>query len=74
MLMGLRLNEGMDLAALAARFALQPDQLCDPAAFAFHAGHGLVWQSGPRIGVTEAGMPLLDALLGELVPAQLVAS
>ncbi len=74
MLMGLRLNEGMDLAALAARFALQPDQLCDPAALAFHAGNGLVWQNGPRIGVTEAGMPLLDALLGELVPAQLVAS
>ena len=29
---------------------------------------------GERIGVTETGMPLLDALLGELVPATLAAA
>ncbi len=27
-----------------------------------------------RVIVTDAGMPLLDALLGELVPAELVAA
>ena len=32
------------------------------------------WSEGARIGVAEAGMPLLDALLGELVPAALVAA
>jgi len=74
MLMGLRLTEGIDLAATAARFHLTPPDLCDPSALAFHAAGGLVWQHGPRIGVTEAGMGVLDALLGELVPAALVSA
>ncbi|MBC2664709.1 coproporphyrinogen III oxidase [Novosphingobium flavum] len=74
MLMGLRLGEGIDLAALAARFAMTPDSLCEADRFAFYEMQGLTWRKGPRIGVTEAGMPLLDALLGELVPAELVAS
>ena len=73
MLMGLRLAEGVDLAALAARFDLAEDQMCDPAKFAFYRQQGMVWQQGTRIGVTDAGMPLLDGLLGELVPAELVA-
>ncbi len=72
MLMGLRLAEGIDLAALAARFGFAEAQLCDPAKFAFYQQQGLVWRQGTRIGVTEAGMPLLDGLLGELVPAALV--
>ncbi|HEX4848283.1 MAG TPA: radical SAM family heme chaperone HemW [Novosphingobium sp.] len=74
MLMGLRLDEGVDLAALAARFALAPAELCDPAKLAFYTGQGLTWQQGSRIGVSEAGMALLDALLAELVPAQLLAA
>jgi oxygen-independent coproporphyrinogen-3 oxidase len=72
MLMGLRLAEGVDLAAIAARFGFAEAELCDPAKFAFYAAQGLVWREGNRIGVTEAGMPLLDGLLGELVPAALV--
>jgi len=72
MLMGLRLAEGIDLAATAARFGLSPDELRDPAKFAFYETQGLVWRLGERIGVTGEGMPLLDALLGELVPAALV--
>lgn len=72
MLMGLRLGEGVDLAALAARFALRPDQLCDPAKAAFYAQQKLIWREGARIGVTDAGIKLLDALLAELVPAELV--
>jgi putative oxygen-independent coproporphyrinogen III oxidase len=74
MLMGLRLAEGVDLSALTARFGLTAEELCNPAKLDFYAGQGLTWQDGPRIGVSEAGMPLLDALLGELVPAELVGA
>ena len=73
MLMGLRLHEGIDLAALGARFGLDSAQLCDPAKLAFYTAQGLVWQRGARIGASAQGMPLLEALLGELVPAELVA-
>ena len=41
---------------------------------AFYQTRGLVRQEGDRVTVTDAGMPLLDALLGELVPAELVAA
>ena len=74
LLMGLRLTEGIDLAALAARFGLAPEALCDLGRLAFYEGHGLAWRRGLRIGVTGRGMALLDALLGELVPAALLAA
>jgi oxygen-independent coproporphyrinogen-3 oxidase len=74
LLMGLRLAEGIDLAALARRFAIATDALVDPAKLALYESLGLAWRDGPRIGVTPQGMPLLDALLGELVPAALVAA
>lgn len=72
MLMGLRLREGVDVAALANRFGLQADELCDPRKAQFFESQGLVWQENPRTGITAAGMPVLDALLGELVPSALV--
>ncbi|QUL38724.1 radical SAM family heme chaperone HemW [Erythrobacter sp. JK5] len=74
LLMGLRLAEGVDLAALATRFALAQDDLIDPAALARHAELGLVRTDGSRIVLTRAGQPLLDALLGELVCDRLVAA
>ncbi len=74
MLMGLRLAEGVDLGQLSARFALPQAALCDPAKLAFHAGNGLAWRNGDRIGATQRGMVLLDALLGELIPGELVES
>ncbi|WP_088308389.1 radical SAM family heme chaperone HemW [Novosphingobium sp. B 225] len=74
MLMGLRLAEGVDLSALAQRFGTQRDDLCDPAKLAFYTRQGLCWTTWDRVGVTPAGMPLLDALLSELVPADLVAA
>ena len=74
LLMGLRLAEGIDPQALAARFGLAADELIDRQRFTFHAGLGHVWQQGGRIGVTRAGMPLLDALLAQLVPDRLVAA
>ena len=74
MLMGLRLAEGVELGVLAARFGLAEAELCDPAKLAFYEAQGLAWRNGARIGVTPTGMPLLDGLLAELVPAGLVAA
>ena len=74
MLMGLRLNEGIDLASLSARLAMNTDELCDFGKLAFYESQGLAWRHGSRVGVTESGMPLLDGLLAELVPAELVAA
>jgi len=73
-MMGLRLVEGIDLAALENRFGLAASRMIDPERFALLRNLGLVWQQDHRIGVTHAGMPLLDALLGELVHADLVAA
>jgi oxygen-independent coproporphyrinogen-3 oxidase len=74
LLMGLRLREGIDPGALAGRFGLALATLLDLDRLAFLKGLGLAWREGDRIGVTAAGMPLLDALLGELVPAALAAA
>ena len=74
LLMGLRLAEGIDLAALSARFGLPANELVDVGKLALHQSLGLAWTDGARIGVTPQGMPLLDALLGELVPEALVAA
>jgi oxygen-independent coproporphyrinogen-3 oxidase len=72
--MGLRLGEGVDLAALAARLNLPQDSLIDAEKARFYGDLGLVTRKGERLIVTPQGMPLLDALLGELVPADLVAA
>lgn len=74
LLMGLRLREGIDPAAMAARFALPEAALLDPEKVDLYSRQGLVWQRGGRTGVTDAGMPLLDALLAELVRAELVSA
>ncbi len=74
MLMGLRLAEGVDLGGLATRFGLEADELCDGTKLRFYQDRELIWRSGSRIGVTDAGMLLLDGLLGELVPAGLVSA
>jgi len=72
LLVGLRLAEGVDLGALSNRFAIPRDELIDRERLALHRSLGLVQREDDRLVVTEAGMPLLDALLGELVPAALV--
>ncbi len=74
LLMGLRLLEGVDLAQLAQRFGAQPETLIDARKLALYRDLGMAWSDGPRIGVTPRGMPVLDALLGELVQADLVTS
>ncbi len=72
LLMGLRLDEGIAPAALAQRFGLAETDLIDPAKRAFYAAQGLLSERSDRLIVTQQGMPLLDGLLGELVPAALV--
>ena len=73
LLMGLRLVEGLDLAQLENRFGFARSQMLNGARFDRYAALGLVWQDGERIGVSEAGRPLLDALLPEIVADDLVA-
>ena len=74
LLMGLRLDEGIDLAAIGGRFDVTTSSLIDVSKMALYRDLGLVWSREEKIGVTPQGMPLLDALLGELVQADLVAS
>jgi oxygen-independent coproporphyrinogen-3 oxidase len=74
LLMGLRLRDGIDLAALGARLGFTPDDLVDRRGLAMLLAQGLAWRQGDRIGVTGAGMPVLDAVLAEIVPSALVAA
>lgn len=73
LLMGLRLTEGIDLTELGHRFSVPRHQLVDGEKLGFYRGLGLLWERDERIGTTGAGMPLLDALLGELVREELVS-
>lgn len=73
-LMGLRLTEGIDPAALAARFGFTAGELIDPAKRYFYLRIGHLAQHGDRLRVTEQGAPLLEALLAELVPAALISA
>jgi oxygen-independent coproporphyrinogen-3 oxidase len=74
LLMGLRLTEGVDLAALSARFGLARAGLVDEAALARMRDLGMMWAEGDRIGVAPAGRSLLDTLLAEVVADTLVAA
>jgi oxygen-independent coproporphyrinogen-3 oxidase len=67
LLMGLRLTEGIDLAAMGARFNMKRGGLVDEGALARLTALGLVWADDTRIGVAPAGRGLLDALLADLV-------
>lgn len=74
LLMGLRLTEGVDLAALSERFGLPVAGLVDESALARLAGLGMMWTQGTRIGVAPPGRGVLDALLAELVADTLVVA
>lgn len=74
MLMGLRLAEGVDLDAMAMRFGIHRQELCNETKAAFYQHQGLLRREGARLIASEAGMPLLDGLLGELVPVELVSA
>jgi oxygen-independent coproporphyrinogen-3 oxidase len=66
LVMGLRLTEGIDLAATARRLGTTGEAMLDGARFDKLAAQGLTWRSDSRIGVTERGMLLLDAILAEV--------
>lgn len=72
LLMGLRLTEGLDLYAVAERLGFAPDSLIDPKRFEHFIDLGLVWKQGRRIGVAQAGRPVLDAILAEVVSDSLI--
>ena len=67
LLMGLRLEEGVDLERIAARTDVAADELVDPLAVTRYADLGLIERQGSRLRVLGPGMLLLDALLGEIV-------
>ncbi len=67
LLMGLRLDEGVDVAALGRRLALAEEQLIDIRAVEELAALGLCSKMGDRLVISEAGMPLLDAILPRVV-------
>jgi putative oxygen-independent coproporphyrinogen III oxidase len=65
LLMGLRLDEGIDLARIA-RLAGGVAPI-DEAAVALLTTQGLVAREGQHLSVTDAGMPVLEAILREVV-------
>jgi len=65
LLMGLRLEEGVDLVRLAAETGVEA--AVDAEAVSRLAGHGLVRQGDGRLQVTPAGMLVLDRILAEIV-------
>jgi len=67
LLMGLRLDEGVDLARTAARTGIARDALLDARAVATLARAGLLVTAGDQLRVTEPGMLVLDAIIREVV-------
>jgi oxygen-independent coproporphyrinogen-3 oxidase len=65
LLMGLRLDEGVDLACIARRTGVE--HLIDDDAVGRLASHGLITHDQDRLRVTPGGMLLLDSILAEVV-------
>ncbi len=66
-LMGLRLNEGIDLRRVEARSGLGREAFVDAGAVARLARQGFLRAAGDRLAVTDAGILLLDSILSEVV-------
>ena len=67
LLMGLRLEEGVDLARIAGETGLDEDRLIDRRAADRLALQGMIHWQDSRLRITAPGMLLLDAILGEIV-------
>jgi oxygen-independent coproporphyrinogen-3 oxidase len=67
LLMGLRLDEGIDLARIAAETGLAIAAMVDEGAIGRLSAHGLLAREGDHLTVREAGMLLLDGILAEIV-------
>jgi putative oxygen-independent coproporphyrinogen III oxidase len=70
LLMGLRLAEGISLHRLAEKTGIAPDALLDFGAVDRIALLGLIRRVGDHVTVTPNGMPLLDAILPEIVAVE----
>ena len=67
LLMGLRLGEGLDLQTIAARTGIAAHALVDADAAAKIAALGMLHIEGSHIRILTKGMPLLDAILPQIV-------
>ena len=67
LLMGLRLAEGIDLNRVASRTGSPVTHLVDNHAVAGMEKLGLIRRQGAHLTVTPQGMPLLDAILPQIV-------
>ena len=67
LLMGLRLAEGISLKRLSDRTGMIADNLLDLIAVDKIVQLGLIERTGDRVTVTSQGMPLLDAILPQIV-------
>jgi putative oxygen-independent coproporphyrinogen III oxidase len=67
LMMGLRLDEGVDLRALSARLGrdVSTDVLWDKVAQL--SAHGLLHGDVTQLGVTATGMPVLDGILTQII-------
>lgn len=74
LLMGLRLAEGVNLKELEDRFDIETGHLINQRKLTLHSDLGLAQQSGEHLCITDRGMPLLDALLTDLVHDDLVSA
>jgi len=70
LLMGLRLAEGICVNRLSDKTGLAPEMLLDADAVERIAKLGLIHRDGSRVIVTPQGMPLLDAILPEIVAVE----
>jgi len=67
MLMGLRLAEGIDLDRIATLGERPIDELTDRRAIDRLSAQGLLKLEDARLCATDTGMPVLNAILGEVV-------
>ena len=74
LLMGLRLAEGISLSRLSDRTGIASDNLLDTHAVNKIAQLGLIRCDGDRVTVTPQGMPLLDAILPQIVNVEAEAA
>lgn len=74
LLMGLRLAEGLDLAALSQRTGIEVDQLVDRSMVERFISWDAMWCEGNRIGATDKGFAVLDTLLAGIVPDRLLVA
>jgi putative oxygen-independent coproporphyrinogen III oxidase len=70
LLMGLRLAEGINLTDIASRTGVAAESLVDSQAIAGIEKLGLIRHNGQHLTVTPQGMPLLDAILPEIVKVE----